>query len=107
MPIYKVRDLDGGAWIDQLFTRLSGALTSKRGYFERFFYSCCYVVISSPDEIEAERKLAKLFSSIVIAAKSNPVIVQIVRQLGNRFISGHFLSLESINQNIEELLSKK
>ena len=63
--------------------------------------------ISSPDEIEAERKLAKLFSSSVLAAKSNPVIVQAVRQLGNRFISGYFLSLEAIKQNIEKLLSKK
>lgn len=56
--------------IDQLFDLLSGALTIKRGHFERLFYSCCYVVITSPDDIEAERKLAKLFSSIVCVGRT-------------------------------------
>lgn len=56
--------------IDQLVDLLSGALTSKRGHFDRLFYFCCYVVISSPDDIEDERKLAKLFSSIVCVGRT-------------------------------------
>jgi len=91
----------------EIFNGLRKVNPSNNGYTERLFNICCYVIIQKQDGEEAELKLAKLFCAIFITAKDNSVIYKLVYLLGSRFISGHFLNLDAINQHIRELLPEE
>ena len=76
----------------------------NNGYTERLFNVCCQLTIQIQADEKAELKLAKLFCAIFVTSDGNSVILKLVRLLGSRFISGHFLSVDAINQHIRQLL---
>jgi hypothetical protein len=74
-------------------------------YTENIVYACCSSALICLDGEDAECKLAKLVVEVTLRLKGLNSVTQLVLELFRRFVQGHFLSVQAIDEEIKRLYS--
>lgn len=75
------------------------------GYTERVFNVCCFTSMQCKDGQEAEKKLAYLLGYLLFIFQDIPSMNKLIQIMASRFVTGHFLSFNAINEHIDDVIS--
>jgi hypothetical protein len=79
---------------------------SNNGLAERIFNICCYNIIQFKNSQEAEYKISIFLAKLLYKFREIPPLNRLLRLLATQFISGHFMSFESVNDSLKDLIEE-
>lgn len=71
---------------------------------DRIFYICCEAIIKMKNDLTCEENLARFLVFLLCQFTANTKFLNLIFWLASKFISGHFLSMDKINECLEELM---
>ena len=77
----------------------------NNGYAERVFNICCYLSMQFKDDLESEYKLSLFIAKLLSAFDEIPLMINLIKALSYRFISGHFMSLSAVNNHLSKIMT--
>ena len=99
------------AWIKKKFKGLKSVNDVKfPKYVTKLANSCFYLATQSGGNYKTEYKFALLFHTMTmrlvtkLRAQQSQQLVDIISELATNFLFGHLMSIEAVNQNLNDLL---
>ncbi|WP_156792330.1 GapS6b family protein [Desulfotalea psychrophila] len=90
----------------EILKGLSVTNPRNNGYTERVFNACCDVSMECKGNEEAHYKLAMLLTHLFHTFREITPIINLIRYMASRFIIGHIMCAETINNHVIDLITK-